>query len=184
MLMDRLQVSLTGGQIGAGVATHFAVASAGHQAAFKAFWQGLSNHMPTGVFADVPATGDVIEVETGLLNGVWSGGSQASIQGQIAGAYPAGVGACVTWLTDGIVNGHRVRGRTFVVPLCGANYDANGTLQDATLSLLRGYCSTLLAGVGDDFLIWHRPRGESDGSAHPVTGFRVSDRVSTLRSRR
>lgn len=183
-LIDRLRVGITGGPIGTGVATHHAVSGAGHQEDFAAFWTTLATSMPSEVFVTVPSDGDIIEVETGMLQNVWSEGETANLHGPASARYAAGVGVCITWLTEGIVRGHRVRGRTFVVPLVGTAYDTDGTIDPAWLSVIRGAASTLQAACGTDHVIYHRPRGESGGSAHGVTGWRVADRVATLSSRR
>lgn len=184
MLVDRMQVALTGPQLGSGVATHYATAGGDHQAAFKQWWTGVMGSFPALVSAYVPAEGDTIEVETGLLQNVWSGGSAGLLTGGQSGAYAAGAGVCITWLTAGIVNGHRVRGRTFLIPLGGSRFDTNGTILDATVSQLREYTGILLGQVGADFKILHRAKDGHGGSAHSVTGYRIADRVSSLSSRR
>lgn len=185
MLIDRLQVTFTGGPIGNGVATHYAVSGFGHQPDFRAFWLACSSITPITVHTTVPGYGDTIEVETGLLQSVWSDGNPLIAQaGQESHAYPAGVGACINWMTDGIVNGRRVRGRTFVVPLDGTRYDTDGTIEPTALSILRTAASDLLTACGEHFVIYHRPVDGAGGSAHAVTDYSVADRVSTLRSRR
>jgi hypothetical protein len=183
-LIDRLQVGFTGGTIGSGVATHYAVAGMDHQEDFAAFWNTMKGTMPSGVFINVPTEGDTIEVETGQLQSVWSGGVAANYNGAANTPYAAGVGACVTWLTAGIVNGHKVRGRTFVVPLLSSAYDTDGTIASDWLSNIRGAASALIAACGEDFVIYHRAVDGDGGSAHPVVGYRVADRVATLKSRR
>lgn len=178
-------MTISGGTIGAGVATHFATDTGGHQEHFKTFWRTLTNHMPIGVTVTVPNNGDTIEAETGRLVDVWSFGSEGVFQGIDQGKYPGGVGATIGWLTAGIVNGHRVRGRTFVVPLDSTRYATDGTLDASVVSDLMAAAQTLQASLGEDHLIWHRPsKGGSNGSAHPVVGYRVRDRVATLSSRR
>lgn len=182
-LVDRMQVTFTGGQIGGGVATHYATGE-GHQTAFAAFWDNVSGNLPQGVTVTVPNTGDTIEVETGLLQSVWSGGTVVTKEGPQQGPYAAGVGVCINWLTAGIVNGHRVRGRTFLVPMSATRYDNDGTVLDGALTQLRTWCDQLIANAEGNFVIYSRPVPGRDGSAHPVVSARIADRVSSLRTRR
>ena len=191
MLITRLQVGFSGGQIGAGVATHYAIPGNQLQPAFAAFWSYISNTAQTSAtFVNVPNFGDTINVESGKLEAVWSFGTALNRSGAGPGAHAAGVGACVTWITGGIVNGHRVKGRTFLVPLALTAYDTDGTINDTVLSDLRSACTVLLGATGDAFGIYSRPVADGpgvegrDGTFHPVTGFRIADRVSTLRTRR
>lgn len=184
MLLDRLQVQFTGNQIGSGVATHYATAGAVHFEDFKTFWTELVKFQHQSVTATIPASGDVIEVETGKLQSVWSGGTFGQQSGLGTGNFPAGIGACITWITDGIVNGQRVRGRTFVVPLDATDYDAFGTLAAGTVSGIKTLALDLIAACGEDFKIYSRPTEGRDGTAHTVVDARVSNRVTSLRSRR
>lgn len=144
----------------------------------------LKPSMPTGVIATVPNTGDSIEDTTGELVGVWagSGGGPCNMTG-ITNS-PAGVGACVGWQTGGIVNGRRLRGRTFVVPLDGDSYDETGTLSASALGDVGGFANALQAVGG--LAVWHRPTtvGGSDGTSYGVISNRVRDKVAFLSSRR
>lgn len=132
----------------------------------------------------VPNSGDIIDPSTGDLTGVWSDPAPA---GQILGtgnpAAAAGVGACITWLTAGLENAHRVRGRTFFVPMATQNYEADGTLTATALGKLNTLGTTM---AGLELAVWHRPTavGGSDGSMHPVVSHKVSDSVAFLGSRR
>lgn len=170
--------------MGAGVATHYAAAGADHQEDFSTFWQGVASIMSGYVQITVPTIGDTLEVETGLLQSVWTGGTAWTGLGGGSGGYPGGVGAVITWVTATIINGHRVRGRTFIVPLAANSYDGDGTLTAAVRTNLQLKADQLIAACGEDYVIYHRPRGGGDGVACPVVEARVPDRVSSLKSRR
>lgn len=184
MLIDRLQVELTGPQIGRGVATHYALAGMDHQPDFKTFWAALASVMPSGVTSLVPASGDTIEVESGLLQSVWTADLFGSTTATNVGVHAAGVGACVNWITAGIANGHRVRGRTFIVPLAGEKYDSDGTLNAQCVSQINAACIALIGATSPNFGIYSRGVGDGDGTFHPVVSHKLADRVSTLRTRR
>lgn len=140
--------------------------------------------LPTGVTISVAGTGDVYDDATGTLTGSWSASGAGSFSGEAAFNPAAGVGACVTWNTGLIVNGRRLRGRTFLVPLATVAYDADGTLTTTTLTALQSFATALLAS--GPLGIWHRPTTptSSDGSASGVTSFRLRDKVAILTSRR
>lgn len=143
---------------------------------------------PTGVVWTIPNTGDVIDDKTGALTGVWtaSGGGQVSAGGPAQAA--AGVGGCIGWTTGGIVPGKRgprkLRGRTFLVPLCAGNYDSDGTHKPDQLLALQTLANDLQAA--GPLAIWHRPSapGAADGNSYGVIANRVRDKVAFLSSRR
>lgn len=140
--------------------------------------------LPSNVELTVEGSGDVIDAATGDLTDVWSEGGNLVHSGSAPTAFAAaGVGACINWLTAGIVNARRVRGRTFVVPLEVNMYDAEGTLTVGAQTALNAGGAAL---AGGGLVVWHRPTtpGGSDGSEHAVTGFRLRDRVAFLSSRR
>lgn len=140
--------------------------------------------LPVGVTISVDGTGDTYDDATGTLTGSWSAAGAGSFAGEAAFNPAAGVGACVTWNTGLIVNGRRLRGRTFLVPLATVAYDADGTLTPSALTAITSFASALLAT--GPMGIWHRPTtpGGSDGAASGVTSFKVRDKVAILTSRR
>lgn len=95
-------------------------------------------------------------------------------------------GACINWLTDGIVGGRRVRGRTFVVPMGGGYFDMDGTLTSGALGTLLAGAASYVTALGGEAVVWARPNATKGlvGSAHPITVANVRDRVAVLRSRR
>lgn len=148
------------------------------------FFHAVDDVIPGGNSVVVPGDGDIIDETNGELVDVWSEGAAVTVPG--ADGVPqaaAGVGACINWLTAGIVNGKRVRGRTFVVPMSTSRYDAAGTLSAPAITALEaGGLLLATGGLG----VWHRPTtpGGTDGSFHMATAFRVRDRVAFLSSRR
>lgn len=142
-----------------------------------------------GLFADalswsIPGGGDTIDDSDGTLNGSWIATGGGTIIGNGGGgSYPAGVGTRVRWNTAGIVDGRRVRGSTFMVPLLGANYDISGTIGSTPLTTLRNAATALATNGG--LRIWSRnDPGSTNGSSNLVITASVPDQVATLRSRR
>lgn len=157
-------------------------------AAIQAAFQAQNTKFPTGVTVTVPASGDRIDDTTGELVGVWSVGSEAVATMGGPATAAAGVGACITWNTGGIVNGskgpRKLRGRTFLVPLSTANYQDDGTIATGALSELQTLANALQAS--GPLAVWHRPTtvGGSDGNSYGVISNTVRDHVAFLSSRR
>lgn len=136
----------------------------------------------------VPVSGDTIEDTTGALVGTWSATGGGTMTGSNTGIVAAGVGACITWKTGGIVTGkkgpRRLRGRTFIVPLAAACYDSDGTIASGALANLVQLADGIM-GAGP-LAVWHRPTtvGGTNGTSYGVLSNNVRDKVAVLTSRR
>lgn len=158
-----------------------AVAKAG------AFVTSIRAYLPSVVTVGVDSTVDIVQSDTGELVGFFSTTPPASGPGALAQTYSAASGACFSWGTNGVRNGRRIRGRTFIVPLASGNYENNGTIADNVVTLLKGIGNTLIGPGGtSDFGVWARPtsKGATDGVWYPAETVKVNDKVAILRSRR
>ena len=189
MHLHRVVINWTGAQIrGAAVTVlHFDGSSSTappSAAAIGGAFGPFMGQFPTGVSVTFPGVGDTIEDTTGALVGTWSTGHPVTTVGGGVAKAAAGAGAVVTWNTGGIVAGRRLRGRTFLVPLCTDAYDLDGSLSSGTFTALNNFGTALMA-VGP-LAVWHRPTtpGGSDGTSYGVTSFRARDKVAFLSSRR
>lgn len=187
MELARVIVDWTGPQVvGTAVSVLHYAADVGDPdpVAIQAAFNETYDLRPAGVLTTVRSTGDVIEDSTGVLIRPWTGATTSPNAALAPATSAAGVGACVTWTTGGIVAGRRLRGRTFFVPLSTSCYDETGTLTTAALGLL----NTWAQGLRDagPLGVWHRPTtpGGSDGTTYGVTSFNIRDHVSVLGSRR
>jgi len=96
-------------------------------------------------------------------------------------------GACINWRTSTFVNGRRLRGRTFLVPLSTNAYQTDGTLEAGTLTVLRAAAVAYLTdavGPSAKPVVWHRPIGGAGGSSALITASAVTDVAAILTSRR
>jgi len=185
--MKRLRVAWTGsGVTGPGVSTFYstAVGVVGMADDVEAFFGAAPLLFPANVTITIPSGGDLIESTTGALSGSWNDpGTGGTVQGTNSGDYAQGVGMQVRWRTDGIVGGRRVVGSTFIVPIPGANFNTDGTLDNADVTAMTTRATTLI-GAMDGFVIWSRPIPGRAGVASAVVSASVPDRPSWLRSRR
>lgn len=183
----------TGGAIGSGftnfyfqAGTSTAQAASDSARAFLFSAYGAAQALlPTGISISFTAGVDSLDVVTGALTGTIPITPPSNVTGSGTGAYAAPAGACVTWLTGGVVNGHRLRGRTFLVPMSGNAFESDGTLSATTLSSINSAATTFISAA-PDFAVWHRPApgGGGGGSATTVAAFRVTDKAAVLTSRR
>jgi hypothetical protein len=152
----------------------------------RAFWTAVKALMPSTVTITEPSTFDEIETSTGTLIGeaAWPGG--APLVGAMVGKYSSAVGACVTWNTDLVIDGGRLRGRTFLVPLGMNALDTDGTIGNADrTTILNAALAFADASTGIDLAVYHRPSpGLNDGAASGVRNANVNDKTAVLRSRR
>ena len=185
MEINRVNVAWQGWPGAPGVST-FYVQDMGPTAVdgISSFFGALIGILPSGLTITVPSTGDVIEDTTGQIVSSWSATPATPVRtGTGPGVYSGVSGAVIHWLTSGVVRGRRVRGRTFIVPIVGSAYDAQGSLSTAALTTLQGAANGLDAAVAG-LTVWSRPTGFASGSNHVVTGTRVPDLAVTLRTRR
>lgn len=154
-------------------------------AALRAFFNAHIALLPSGLLIQVPGLGDTIDDVTGQINGAWNATSApANVTGTGAGVYAGNAGAVVHWLTALVINGRRVRGRTFMVPLIGSSYDSSGSLGTGTITTIQTAATTLITAMAGRMRVWHRPAGGLGGGSGAVDSARVPDLAVSLRSRR
>lgn len=153
------------------------------------FLGNLRDSLPADVTITMDTIVDVVDSATGVLQAQYAVPSPpAPAQGSVAGGYSAPSGLIVNWKTGKIHRGRPIRGRTFIVPLGGTSYDAQGTLAAGVQTAAQAR-ATELAGLVEDqpeLVIWSRPtsKGAADGDYGIVTAGLVPDKAVILRSRR
>jgi hypothetical protein len=157
------------------------------------FFATVADYVPSIVTLQVESTGDMIEDTTGALIGSWSETPVTPLAGAGGGIYAAPAGGCVDWLSSVVIDGRRPMGRTFLVPLVGAAFQADGTLIDSIKANIKAAGDALLVAMAGNLVVWHRPRLASAGppavaaraGGHvEVSACRVPDKAVVLRSRR
>lgn len=194
--ISRVRVAFTGFPGAPGVMTLYTLDTATFCDSLQTLLGFIMSWMPLDVTAQIETSGDVINDATGTLVDTWFSDPQAPITGAQGGAYAAPAGALIEWLTDQILDGRRLRGKNFVVPIAASLYETDGTLADANAATLLGGCNDFIAAQSSSFVIWHRPfagsaavgtrpaRAAHAGGHGLVTACRVPDKVVVLRSRR
>lgn len=167
-----------------GVSVLYGAPGESANADLRTFFNAIKAAFTTSLSWSFPNSGDTIDDATGTLTGGWahaSGGG--AITGTATGNFAAGCGMYVQWDTGEIVNGRRLRGRTFLTNLSSAMYQSNGSIDDGIVTLVQTAADNLVAT--GSILVWHRPTpGGSNGTSALVTSALVPDQVTSLRSRR
>lgn len=160
-------------------------------AAVKAFFEGCKANIPSGTQIQVQGVVDEFDMATGQLTGSQVMTTVPSVTNSSAtpNNYAGGAGFIATWNTSVIFNGHRIKGRTFIVPAV-ACFDVDGSLIGSVIPTIQTAGNTLCAAAGPDFSIWSRqydkstPPVQIGGAIAPADSCTVKDAATALRSRR
>lgn len=152
------------------------------------FFTAIKDRFTPNVNWTIQPDVEVVQETNGNLVDIFNTTATAPIVGSntiLTYAAPAGV--VVTWRTGIVRNGRRVRGRTFLVPTSSACFQADGSIETASLSIFQNAANALCNSTGSpDLGVWARPSapGANDGSWSLVNSATVPDMAAILRSRR
>lgn len=192
----RTRVALTNFPGAPGVSTMYFRDVATAVDSLETLWTGIATLMPDDVHIQVEGFGDVINDANGDLVDSWTGTEPAPLIGTATGSYSAPTGILLRWTTNTIVDSHRLRGRTFVVPADGAVFSSSGQVTPANVEGIQTLMSAFIVAQNASFCIWHRPKfgpAPTPGAPRPVirngsnglvTGSGISTKAVVLRSRR
>jgi hypothetical protein len=161
------------------------------------FTTELAKRVPSGVTLQVATDCELLNAENGDLLDVRSVAVAAAKSNASYASQPfaAAAGAVINWRTGSVHRGRRVKGRSFIVPLAGNAFEANGTLHPDTVTTLQAGATALLnTASAPDFGVWARPQRTKnpDGSTtlvpngqwYVATSSNVPDMSAVMRSRR
>ena len=156
-----------------------ALAAAACAARMRAMFAAMQAWIPAAVNISWDGLAQVYG-SNGQLTGEVPYSPPANVAGVGLGGFSAASGVCVNWLTGLFVNGKRIRGRTFLVPLVEC-FEGNGTLSSGAVSGI-SQAAADLAGGTPGLVVASRSGGGFITA--PVAGVSVPDRAAVLRSRR
>jgi hypothetical protein len=151
----------------------------------RQFFFELRTVIPAGITVQVQGTAQTFDDNGTLTGEVAISPVPAVVTGSGAGDYAGGVGAVIFWNTNAVHAGGKVRGRTYIVPMNGAAFDTNGSLDATAQGVLQAAANNLVAG-NPDLAVNSRKPPDGSGSNATVSVFSatVPDRPAVLRSRR
>lgn len=166
--------------------------------AVRQFFLAAAPLMPSTVHLDVQHTVAQIDEHNGAQTGEIADIAPGSTMlGGDGNNYSAPSGASINWGTATFVGGHRITGRTFIVPLGRGAYGPDGELLPASLTTLRtaaNIIATPLIPLVSRMVVWHRPKYVVPKTTPPtiavpgsygiVTTYNVKAKSAVLTSRR
>jgi hypothetical protein len=154
-------------------------------AAGRTFLAATSTNMPSSVSYTCDPTCQTFSDDGTLTGEVAITSVPATINGSGAATFPGGAGAVVYWLTNALNGGHKVKGRTYLVPLSTAAFAADGTLAATLISNLTTAANNLVAGT-PNLAVNSRSNGQPGrgNQTNVVVSALVKDRSAFLRTRR
>lgn len=157
--------------------------------AVRTFWTAIAPGIPDEYDLQVSPLVELFDTATGALMGESTlTGNPAVVSGTSTERYVNGVGARIDWLTSDIVNGRRVRGRTFLVPIHSLAFTNAGALEQLNVTVFEDAATDLLTALdtaGTPLVVWSRPTPPAaDGAIAPVIAARVPNKAAYLRGRR
>jgi len=187
--IDRMRVRWEGMPGGPGVSTFYSTSGVPDHAVLANFFSAIKSYIPLDVTFQVENGGDTIDAENGDLIGAWGVGTSGPIVCTGGTLYAAPVGLMIKWDTGTITGGHRLRGKTYLVPAESSCFDTTGqvnsTVLGAVSSAAQSYVTTATGAV-----IWNRPRdatatkpAHTGGTAALISGT-CSPKAAVMRSRR
>lgn len=150
----------------------------------RAFFDAVKALVPAGVTWSFPSECTELDTTTGQLIGVHPVTPPADVVSTGAvSTLLRPIGARVDWLTTAIVNGRRLRGRTYLVPLTVGSFDGSGSIATTPLGTMEtaatAYKNTGLFTASQP-AVWSR----THGILADISGSNVPDFQTVMRSRR
>lgn len=193
--IHRVRIGWTGGVGGPGVSTFYCNDAGAALPELKGLMVAIAATVPTGITFTYPTTGDIIDVLSGQLTGAWAAAGLAADVSAGTGAYAAPVGLMIRWETGTVVNGNRLRGRTFCVPAVASAFENDGTPSASAVGALQSQVNSKVGTLAGNLVVYSRPKpprvtkaGVSiparAGGFSAVTSGVVVNKSIVLRSRR
>lgn len=176
MAIDRIKVTWTGFQGAPGVSTFYSLNAYNDLTQLHTFFAAVAGMLPADVRISFSGTGDILDETTGALTGSYAWDTPADVVGTNASDYAAPVGMIVDWETGVVQDGHRLRGKTFLVPLSGDMFATDGTPDASAVGTLQGAAAAL--AENGDLVVWHRPRAAKPEVSIPAVTSRAGGYAS------
>jgi hypothetical protein len=130
---------------------------------------------------------DLIDDGTGDISNTFVAAVNTPIVGVGSSEYaPIATALILTLTTPNFIKGRRVKGRIFFSPVAQNMVQADGTPAATALAFVAAGGAGVLNDLdeGDQWVVWHRPKGAVEGLACPISACTVRDVFGILRSRR
>lgn len=145
------------------------------------FFDAFEGNVPNDVQFSFDSEVTVHDLD-GTLTSVFAVTPGAPITGAWTGGFARAQGLRIDWQTGHIVEGRRLTGRTYIVPVANTMFDDNGALTPAAVTAWTGYGQDFIdaTGANSPLVVWSRTHNiawAADTASVPANG-------AILRSRR
>jgi hypothetical protein len=150
--------------------------------AVRVFFDSLKAIVPNEVSWTFPAEVQEFDTSSGQLKSVHAVTAPASVSATSSGSFAHASGARIDWHTPAIVNGRRLRGRTYMVPLVNTSFGPDGLVTTTARTTLTNAGNALINALATpgSLAVWSRTHGILADVQSP----HVSSLGSVLRTRR
>lgn len=133
---------------------------------------------------NIATSGRVLDTASGTLTGLWNDATARNGVGTVSTGQvvPDATQILVQWLTNVVVNGRVVRGRTYIPGTSTANVTA-GNLAPTVRSSFQTDANAFVAAC-PSFRVWHRPTNKVGGVAVGVSAATCWGEFAIQRRRR
>lgn len=162
--------------------------------AVRKMWVACATGMPDNIQLKVNPTVDVFTAADGELVGSYTAATTpAVVMGSDTGPFAMASGIRVRLNTGQILNGRRVKGAVFIVPVGFGCFDTNGTVVAGTRTIVNNafnQINTDLLASNEQLAVWSRPipegkpHGPRAGALTAVTNCDASTKGAILKGRR
>ena len=148
----------------------------------RVFFEAVKGYLPNELTIAYPDEVTELDTVSGQLLEVHPVTAPASTAGNATTGYAHASGARVDWLTSSILNGRRLRGTTYLVPISAGAFGNTGLLLPTAKSVLQTAAQAYVDGMQNigAAAVWSR----THGIVADVIGVSVPDLGAVLRSRR
>lgn len=131
-------------------------------AQIRTFFNSLAPNIPDDV--SITFDTEVLDLDlAGVLINVWAIAAPAAVVGGSSGEYSRAQGVRFDWVTGAIVNGHRLNGRTYIVPVISAVFDSTGLVESGLIAGFTAVGTALINNLnnnaGRSLEVWSRTHG-------------------------
>lgn len=146
----------------------------------QAFFEAIKSYLPLPLTVQVPNSGRLIDETNGKMTGVWGAGTTTTTSASGVNTYPPQAGAQVKWDTNDFVNGRRVRGRTYIVPLTTSAFSSGGLIGSTVANAINAAATTMISSYTGNLVIWSRPLFELDADGNPTEVLKRAGSIHTV----
>lgn len=179
-LIKQIHVQWNGLPTGPGVSTFYSLDSSDViTPQLRTFFAALATSLPGAISLTFPATGNIIESDTGNVSGTWAASAPSTVTCSGGSVYAAAAGGVVNWHSGIYAGGREIKGKTFLVPLAPVCFDGSGQVAAATRTAIQNAAATLLSSSPSMRLFSRRTN-----TIASVASGSVSPTVAVLNSRK